>query len=450
MKWPTILGLSLLALVAVGGAWSRLSSTVAVDVARVTAGPIRASIEERGKTRLAKTYLVTMPYEGRIEAIDLAEGDTVEQGQIVARIVTDDLKLKLDRATATVERFDAALAENDDTRIEQVALKQAHSFAESVGETVKAAAARVTAGWEKFQYQTRHRTRVEGLIASGAQSEDDLDQARLAEVESKTEYLQDNLVQSAMTALQVATNLLPSLVEKQIERKQLRHAVLAKERAGYELARQQAQLDLQRGTMRSPVTGMILARHASNERLLAAGTVLLEIGRLEDLQIEADLLSQEVADVHPAAAVEIFGPAIGEPVAQGQVATIYPAGFTKISSLGVEQQRVRVIIQLSRDDLTRLRTQRRLGVGYRVQVRIATGQSTGALQVPRSALFRGADGQWQLFAVEGGLARLKTVAVGLINDARAEVTDGLAEGDLVVAAAPTELSDGARIRAAAP
>ena len=145
MKWPTILGLSLLALVAVGGAWSRLSSAVAVDVARVTAGPIRASIEERGKTRLPKTYLVTMPYEGRIEAIDLAEGDTVEQGQIVARIVTDDLKLKLDRATATVERFDAALAENDDTRIEQVALKQAHSFAGSVGETVKAAAARVTA-----------------------------------------------------------------------------------------------------------------------------------------------------------------------------------------------------------------------------------------------------------------------------------------------------------------
>jgi HlyD family secretion protein len=148
--------------------------------------------------------------------------------------------------------------------------------------------------------------------------------------------------------------------------------------------------------------------------------------------------------------VEIFGPAIGEPVAQGQVATIYPAGFTKISSLGVEQQRVRVIIQLSRDDLIRLRTQRELGVGYRVQVRIVTGQSTEALQVPRSALFRGVDGQWQLFAVEGGLARLKTVTVGLINDARAEVTDGLAEGDLVVAAPPTELSDGARIRAATP
>jgi HlyD family secretion protein len=272
----------------------------------------------------------------------------------------------------------------------------------------------------------------------------------LAEVESKTDYLQDNLVQSALSALQVAANLLPVLVEKQIERKALRHAVLVKERAELEVLRKQAALDLERSAMQSPITGTVLARHISNERLVAGGTTLLEMGRLDDLQVEVDLLSQEAVHVEPGAAVEIFGPALGTTIVRGEVARIYPAGFTKISSLGVEQQRVRAIIEISDDDFARLRTQQRLGVGYRVDVRIVTRTSSRALHIPRSALFRGAQGRWQVFAVEGRRARLKTVTVGIVNDIEAQVLDGLSEGEPVVAAPPTELRDGARVRAAAP
>jgi HlyD family secretion protein len=273
-----------------------------------------------------------------------------------------------------------------------------------------------------------------------------LDQAQLAEVESEVDYKQDNLVHSAMVALQVATNLMPQLVERWIERKQLQHAVLAKERAEADMARQQAELDLQRGTMRSPVDGVVLARPIRNERRLAAGTVLLRIGRLDDLQVEAEILSQEVVRVRPGASVEIFGPAIGRPPARGRITRVDPAGFTKISSLGVEQQRVRVIADFVEEDLVRLRQQRHLGVGYRVRLRIITGQAPRALRIPRSALFRAPNGQWQVFSVTGSTARLRTVQVGLINDDLAEVVAGLAQGDLVVIAPPTDLVDRTRVQ----
>src|SRR5208283_4005751 len=148
----------------------------------------------------------------------------------------------------------------------------------------------------------------------------------------------------------------------------------------------------------------------------------------------------------PGDTAEIYGPAIGQPAVRGKVTRIYPAGFTKVSSLGVEQQRVKVIICFdSKDDLKRLLTERGLGVGYRVRVRIFTADKSRALLVPRSALFRAADGKWQVFAVRGGTAKLQTVEVGLMNDEQAEIRNGLAEGELVVLAPESSLSDGMRV-----
>jgi HlyD family secretion protein len=144
--------------------------------------------------------------------------------------------------------------------------------------------------------------------------------------------------------------------------------------------------------------------------------------------------------------VEIYGPAVGQPGVKGKVARVYPAGFTKVSSLGVEQQRVMVVVRFDATDLKRLLDERRLGVGYRVRVRIITAEKSDALVVPRSALFRATSGDWQVFVVRGGRARLQKVAIGLMNDELAEITDGVADDEPVVLAPESTLSDGARVR----
>jgi len=125
---------------------------------------------------------------------------------------------------------------------------------------------------------------------------------------------------------------------------------------------------------------------------------------------------------------------------------VYPQAFTKISSLGVEQQRVKVIVRLAATELQQLRE---LGVGadYRVRVRIFTDHHADALLVPRSAMFRGADGGWQVFAVANGTARLRDVTVGLMNDQHVEIIDGLEQDELVILAPENDLVDGIRVKA---
>jgi HlyD family secretion protein len=151
--------------------------------------------------------------------------------------------------------------------------------------------------------------------------------------------------------------------------------------------------------------------------------------------------------VKPSQRVEVGGPAIGLKPATAEVTRIYPAGFTKTSSLGVEQQRVKVIMKFAPDDLRRLREENDLGVHYRVRVRIFTADASGALVVSRSALFRGAKNDWRVFVIRDGRAHLQAVKVGLSNDESAEILSGLSEHDQVILAPETNLVEGQAVRA---
>ncbi len=443
MKWGivvVVLAAVLVAVMAMG--WSHGTP---VEVARAEMGPIRQFVDERGKTRLPRTYLITMPYNGRIEAIGAVEGTSVKKGEVVARVVPIDLELTVDQAKAVVGRLEASLRENADVALENSALKQAEQFVESMEATVGAAQARMDSGKAGYEYSEKNFNRVQGLFEAKAAAQAEFDRAMLEKVQASVNYRQDQLVYTAMRALQSATNLLPTMVSQYIDRKRLMGAVLEKERAEAEAQLLQAQQAQQRGTMTSPIDGIVLERNSTNERFLAAGTTLLELGRLEDLQVEADVLSVEVVDVDAGAPVEIYGPAIGEPVAQGSVLRIYPAGFTKVSSLGVEQQKVKVVVEFKPEDLARLRKERHLGVGYRVRVRIITADKPQALIVPRSALFRGNDGSWQLYAVDDGRVHVRTVQVGIVNDQAVEIASGLKQGELVIVAPESNLSEGQRV-----
>ena len=192
---------------------------------------------------------------------------------------------------------------------------------------------------------------------------------------------------------------------------------------------------------------MVLNRPFCNERFLSTGELLLEIGELARLEVSADILSQDAAAVRPGNAVEITV-AAGKPAARlkGRVLRVDPRGFTKISSLGVEQQRVRVIITFAEGERQRLEESgQQLGVGYRVGARIITAAKAEGLIIPRSALFKNNRGDWQVFRLDGSHARLQPVVIGLCNDLQAEISQGLKPGDSVVIAPPAALSDGARV-----
>ncbi|MGE0610435.1 MAG: efflux RND transporter periplasmic adaptor subunit [Pirellulales bacterium] len=441
--------LILLAIAAAVAAWwgiSRMSGGLPVEAATARTGEIREFVDEHGKTRLPRTHLITMPFAGRIASIDLEEGAAVSEKQIVARMVPQDLDLSLAAAKAAADRAEAAIVENDDTTVEFTSLLQTKSFVESMQHTVDAAAARKQSGLAKRDFAEKNLARVQRLHEKQVVTDDAMNQAEVRDVESRVDYQQDVLVHAALVAMKAGTDLMPTSVEQYIERKKLKHDVLAKESDQAAVKLREAQRDHDRGTLLSPVNGVVLERHISDEQYLAAGATLLEIGQLDDLEVEVDILSQDVVGISLGAAADVYGPAIGEKPAKARVSRIFPAGFTKVSSLGVEQQRVKVIVRFEEGELDRLRSQRGLGVGYRVNVRVFTAQKAKALLVPRSALFRGAGGAWQVFAVRGGIARLAGVQVGLLNDELAEITKGLAEGETVVLAPETDLADGARVR----
>ncbi len=448
--WFVLGGVVIVALVAYLAVWW-LSSGVVVDVATAEIGTIREFVDERAKTRLPQTCLITMPYAARIMPITLAEGARVRRGDPLAQIVPADLKLAVTEATAGLAEADASITYGADTKLEEVALRQVQAYAASMRSATQSSQKQKESAKAAMNYATRDFARIERLHRTGAETEDNLELARLRRVQREVEYQQAVLTHAALQSFQVATDLLEDTVRQYIARKQLNVAALRQRRAQVDARLKRALLDLNRGTMTSPVDGVVLSRAVSNERVMPAGALLLQLGRLEDLEVEADVLSLDVVRVKRGQRVEIYGPAIGTRLsdgkdhAEGTVEKVYPGGFTKISSLGVEQQRVRVIVAISGEDLDWLRRERDLGVGYRVRVRIHTAEKPDALVIPHSALFRAPDGGWQVYAVRNGRAQLQDVEVGLLNDQSAEITSGLSQGEQVVLAPESNLEDGARV-----
>lgn len=446
--WGVLGGIILLAVIA-AVLFSRLTAGIPLEAATAERGEIREFVDERGRTRLPETHLITMPFDGRIEEIQLVEGQTVTLGQTVAQVVPSDLQNAVDEAKAAVDRLAASIIENDDTTVEVSAREQTRQFVESMVATVAAAEARKTSGKSRLDYAETNVGRIRRLYQTGAKTDDERDRAELSYVESQVDYKQDFLVAEAMKSIKAATELLPRMVTEYITRKSLTRAVLEQQRTEAQARLRQALLRQERGTMKSPVNGVVLDRPVQNERFLAAGTVLLEIGQIEQLEVESDVLSEDVVRVQERDAVEIYGPAVGAAAGQGvpgSVHRIYPAGFTKVSSLGVEQQRVNVIVRFAEGVLEKLREQRDLGVDYRVRVRIFTEHKSDALLVPRTALFRGADGGWEVFVVRDRRAKLQPVEVGLMNDERVEIISGLQQGEIVVLAPESSLIDGTRVK----
>ena len=396
--WATVI----VAVIGTIATWMLIPRGVPVETALAEKKTIREYVEERAKTRLPSIQRITMPLQGRILPIVLKEGDTVQVGQIVAQMDTSDLETDLVERQNTVKGYD----KNIETLV--LAILQAE-------QTVQASKA-------KYDFAERTFARTKQLADQSAASILKLERDELLMTEASVDLRKDQLTKSMYTLGKSVLQL-------------FRETDLAKE--------SKARRDRERAEIRTPIGGVVLSKEVSSESVLQPGALLMEIGDLAQLQVEADVLTQDVERIQVGNRVEMESRGFSATSLAGVVSRIYPQGFTKMSSLGVEEQRIKIIIDFAPDVLAQLKSQgRTLGVDFQLRVKVFTDEKQDAVTIPRSVLFRDSDGAWQAFVVRSGKATLANVEVGLGNDFEVEVLSGIEESERVILAPDVELQAG--------
>jgi HlyD family secretion protein len=366
---------------------------IAVDMADVQTGPLRVTIDEEGMTRVRDRYVVSAPVAGRLQRVELRPGDPVVAGATVLAAFMPATPPLLDTRT----RAEAAAR----TKAAQAAREQAR---------VGLQRARDDAVFSRNELERQKQISEFGGIT----------EERLAGVE-----------------LDARTKLA-----------QVRANELALQRSEYELEAARAILrqiaapsspDSGAMLLRPAIDGTVLRVHQESEAPVAAGTPLIEVGNPNQLEIVSDFLSTDAVNVKPGFPVLISGWG-GVPALRGRVRLVEPAGFTKVSALGVEEQRVNVVVDFedAPNDASKL------GDGFRVEVSIIVWEKNAVLKIPTSALFRAGDA-WAVFAVRDGRAVRTAVRIGQRSALDAEVLSGLEKGAQVIVHPGDTVEDGVAV-----
>ena len=381
-------GLALIGLVG----WSFWPSPVVVETAPAQRQRFEQTILEDGQTRVRERYVVSAPLAGRLPRIDLEAGDWVDAGTVVASILPNRAPLldprarqqaeeRLGAAEATLARASAAVAQ-----AEGVA-EQAQTDAERSRTLVAhAAAPRSRLEHDELALHTAQRE-LEAAQSTHHAAEHDVELAR-AEL-----FLESEQNQAAAT-----------------------------------------------WPVRSPVAGRVLRVLQKSEAPVALGTPLVEIGDPADLEVVADVLTTDAVRIHPGDPVRIEDWGGEDPLA-GKVRMVEPGAFTKVSALGVDEQRTRVVI----DIISPAADRASLGDAYRVDLRVVVAALDDAIVIPAGALFRDREG-WALFVVANGRARRRAVAVAARNTSDAAIAQGLSVGEQVVLFPGEAITEGVRVR----
>ena len=393
MKSRTLRIVLVVAVLAAIGFWAFRPQPVPADFATVARGPLEVTVEEEGRTRVRDRYVVSAPLPGRMRRIELEPGDPVIAGKtVVAQFEPADPVLLDVRTRAELQaRVKAAEASAGGARAERERIRTELTFAQTE--------------------LKRAHTLVEQRVIS---------QRELEGTERQTQTL-ERALQSADFAVRTA--------EHQLE---LARSSLLQTQGG----RRGAVIPLL-----SPVNGVILRRIQESEGVVPTGQPLLEIGDLNNLEIVSDLLSSAAVAVKAGQAVRIeqWG---GDRPLRGRVRRIEPSGFTKISALGVEEQRVNVIVDFEEPREAR----QSIGDGYRVEVRVIVWRKEDVLKVPTSSLFRH-EAKWAVYTVENDKAVRREVEVGQRNGLEAEVLGGLNPGDRIVVYPSEAVAEGVKVTA---
>ena len=364
---------------------------VEVDVAQVVRGPMAVTIDDEGETRIRRRFVVSSPVAGRLQRIELEPGDPVTQGQtVVARVQAEAPPLLDARTRAEAEAARAAAASllgraRADEQLATTALELAR----------------------------RDLAREQELDTTGLTTRQAVD-------------VRETAVLTAEEAARAATFAVATAAAE-LERTEARVAPNSID-AGDRIV-----------TVLAPIDGMVLRRLRESAAFVPAGQPLIEIGDPQDIEVVSDLLSTDAVRVRPGSAtrLEQWG---GDQTLTATVRRVEPSGFMKVSALGVEEQRVNVLMDF--DDP--VAASALLGDGYRAEVRIVVWEADDVVQVPTSALFRQGE-NWAVYVLDGASARLTTVTVDHRNSQWAEVLQGLSPGDEVVVHPPDTLTAGTEV-----
>lgn len=390
---PRILGVLILVALALAAWFMARKPALEVEAATVTRGALAVTIDDLGETRVGDLYTVSSPVGGELLRVPLKPGAVVVRGRTVLAEIQPVQPAPIDarsyaQTTATIAALDAQLA---------------------------AAKARVQETRAAAQLAASDYARIATLVASGYVTRARFDQSKAELARSRAAVTEAAQAQdAALHSLQAAQAAL---------------------RGGIAAPRGQV------AVVTAPVGGTVLRVLQESRRPVVAGTPIMELGDPARIEVVADLLSSDAVRVKPGAevAIEAWG---GDAPLSGKVRLVEPFGFTKVSALGVEEQRVNVVI-----DLAQPRLAARLGHGYRVTVRIALWSAPDVLRVPTGALFR-TGGGWAAFVIDTqGRARQAAVRTGHMNDEQAEVLGGLAAGDRVILHPGEKVTAGAKVRA---
>ena len=383
--------LGLLALVALV-AWGLWPKPVVIETGTVARGPLTVRVSEEGKTRVRNRYVVAAPVAGKMRRVALKPGDDVKAGETILTAIEPVAPPLLDpRARAQAE---AAVSAHEASR------KQAVGTLDS-----RRAALKITEA---------ERDRVRSVTRAGSISETERDRAE------GDASIRAADVRAAEFALQVVEH-------------ELAQARAALERPDAIIAGNLVEV-------KSPVSGRVLKVMQESESVVTPGTQILEIGDPAAIEIEAEILSRDAVAIHPGDAVEVeqWG---GENPLDGRVRRVEPAAFTKISALGVEEQRVIVL-----SDLVEIpEAAKALGDRFRVEVRVAVWHADDVLVVPAGALFREGNA-WKTYVFRSGAARLTPVDAGHSDGRQTEIISGLQAGDEVLLHPPDTVKDGTAVK----
>jgi len=395
MRWvKRLLWVLALAVLAAVSLLSLRRAPIPVELATVSRGTVQQTVDEDGRTRVRERYVVAAPLAGTLQRIALEEGDAVQAGQILAVLAPNPATLLDPRTRSELEQ---RLAAAQSTQLRMTAL-----------------VARAEAQLQQSQADLeRTRKLAAGRVVSRSQLEHD------------------------QLTVTVNTRLL------EVARFEQRTAAHEVEQARAALAVSRAMADPSMSDLfdvRAPVAGTVLRVLQKSEAPLSLGTPLLEIGDLGDLEVVIDVLSSDAVGIHPGtrAWIEHWG---GDRPLPARVQRVEPAAFTKVSALGVEEQRVNVVIDITAPQSARAG----LGDGFRVDARILVGSVDNAVVVPTSALFRDGAG-WAVFVDAEGVARKRSVQVSLRGTEQAAIGGGLQPGERVVLFPGDAITDGTRVR----
>jgi HlyD family secretion protein len=394
-RWPLIAAALLFGLLLVAGFWPR---ALPVELADVAEAPLWVTIDEEGQTRVRNRFVVSSPVGGQLRRIELEPGDPVRGGETILA----------EMETAGTDLLDASALAQARARIGAAEGRLATAEAERVGveATLRLAVAELA---RQRQLASRQLIAVQDL---------------------------ETIELRAVTAEQEA-----------------RAAAFAAQVAAYELEQARAALrrglpDLEAGegtaprvTVRAPVDGVVLRVLQESARIVPAGTPLLELGDPRDLEVRVEVLSRDAVTLRPGSpvALERWG---GEGALRARVRLVEPAAFTKVSALGVEEQRVALVA----DFIDPPEVRGGLGDAYRVEARIVVWERDSVLQVPSGALFQQGE-RWRCFVAEDGVARLREVRPGVSDGRRVQILEGLRPGERVIVYPGDRVQDGGRVRA---